>query len=892
MTNQRSLLHAAFVALMALCLMAMSGEASAQVMWGLTENQTLVRFSAAAPGTPIASLPVTGLQAGEQLVGIEVEWESGAFVGVSTAGRVYMLNRRTGAATAVAQQTGLSAPAGTAFGLTDHPQGLFLVSTAGGMILQRHAQGTYPTDGFNAGPGYVAIAWKEVPPYGFFMIDAATDTLLRRGTNDPTPETLGSLGVDTSDLAGLDADPHTGTLYATLTVGGVPGLYTLSAETGQAALIGPIGSPMVSLTADFQAVPLITEWPQPQVREETNPQRTFVIRRRGDDTVAADMNLNVDGGIAFPPAAIPNQDFVPRSEVLHFAIDEVEKTIAVTVLDDAVRERDKSVRIRVDENVAGGLMGTTEFLIIDDENQVPILTITQPVANSHVQTATITVSGTVADPDEVTVKLFLIGGLYVPFAVTTGSPFTFTNVPLQPGLNSLLVIVTDPHGLEVSERVEVWRAAEFDQTFVFAEGSTGSFFHTDLLFMNPHPSAVPVTIEFMREDGVVIPHAMTLPAERRATLDVSTIAGLEGASFSTVVKTSSFPIVVERTMRWDDSGYGAHTEKASAGASQTWYFAEGAQGFMHTYLLLVNPQGTANEATVRFLREQDTPVTKTFPMGPRERLTVDVGSYPDLVGRSFGIEVTFTQPGMAERAMYFGSAPFWSGGHESAGATSAEKEWFLAEGATGPFFKTFVLVANPGSAPADLTMRYLTETGAPVVRTRRLEANSRLTVNIENEDPGLLNVPVATQITSTAPVVVERAQYWPGPPENWYEGHGALGVTDRFQLHWGLAEGRVGGPEDWQTYILVANTYEYYWANVIMRFYRQDGAPVVKQFTVPPNSRFTVAVGSALVPEITAGSFGVDITSSTPIVVERAMYGNANGVIWAAGTSATATKLP
>jgi hypothetical protein len=90
----------------------------------------------------------------------------------------------------------------------------------------------------------------------------------------------------------------------------------------------------------------------------------------------------------------------------------------------------------------------------------------------------------------------------------------------------------------------------------------------------------------------------------------------------------------------------------------------------------------------------------------------------------------------------------------------------------------------------------------------------------------------------------------------------------------------------------VANTNEFITADVTMRFYRQDGPPVVKQFTVLTNSRFTVAVGATLVPEITAGSFGVDITSSAPIVVERAMYGNANGVIWAAGTSATATKLP
>jgi hypothetical protein len=38
--------------------------------------------------------------------------------------------------------------------------------------------------------------------------------------------------------------------------------------------------------------------------------------------------------------------------------------------------------------------------------------------------------------------------------------------------------------------------------------------------------------------------------------------------------------------------------------------------------------------------------------------------------------------------------------------------------------------------------------------------------------------------------------------------------------------------------------------------------------------------------------FGTLITSDQPIVVERAMYWNVNGEVWAAGTNATATRLP
>jgi hypothetical protein len=55
--------------------------------------------------------------------------------------------------------------------------------------------------------------------------------------------------------------------------------------------------------------------------------------------------------------------------------------------------------------------------------------------------------------------------------------------------------------------------------------------------------------------------------------------------------------------------------------------------------------------------------------------------------------------------------------------------------------------------------------------------------------------------------------------------------------------------------------------------------------------RVTLSAGS-MAPELTNESFGALIESTQPIVVERSVYSNANGVTWAAGTNATATRLP
>jgi autotransporter-associated beta strand protein len=430
-------------------------------------------------------------------------------------------------------------------------------------------------------------------------------------------------------------------------------------------------------------------------------------------------------------------------------------------------------------------------------------------------------------------------------------------------------------------------------TYYLSEGATGSFFDTDILIANPNSTTVPFEIVFLKEDGTSITQTSTLAGLSRVTIRVDDIAGVEAAAFSTIVTSlSGLPIVVERTMRWDVTGYGAHTDKASGGAAHNWYFAEGSQGFFSTYLLLTNPDANANAATVTFLREGLPPLERTYPLEPRSRTTVDLGQDGELLNTSFGMSVRFVQPGTAERAMYFGETPLWKGGHESAGETITSSNWFLAEGATGSFFKTFILIANTHFSPVDVTLTFLPASGTPVQKTKTVPGRGRLTINVEGEDPSLTDTAVATQVSSILPtLIVERAQYWPASPDQWYEAHNSFGVTAP-GTHWGLAEGRVGGPESYQTYVLLANPGTTK-ATATVTFLRESGAPVIKTIEVGATSRVNLTVGPGTeVPELTNERFGVVITADQPIVVERAMFWDVNGEVWSAGTNATATRLP
>ena len=62
---------------------------------------------------------------------------------------------------------------------------------------------------------------------------------------------------------------------------------------------------------------------------------------------------------------------------------------------------------------------------------------------------------------------------------------------------------------------------------------------------------------------------------------------------------------------------------------------------------------------------------------------------------------------------------------------------------------------------------------------------------------------------------------------------------------------------------------------------------------MPAASRFNVRTGPGTpVPELTDEEFGGLIASDQPSAVEKALYWNAIGQTWAAGTDATATRLP
>jgi hypothetical protein len=85
-----------------------------------------------------------------------------------------------------------------------------------------------------------------------YVLDSRLDTLAILGNNAGTLTTVGALGLDFTEDAGLDIlfDPATGTnlAYAMLNVDSVSGLYTIDLSTGLASLVGELPTGFGTIT--------------------------------------------------------------------------------------------------------------------------------------------------------------------------------------------------------------------------------------------------------------------------------------------------------------------------------------------------------------------------------------------------------------------------------------------------------------------------------------------------------------------------------------------------------------------------------------------------------------------------------------------------------------------
>jgi hypothetical protein len=184
--------------------------------------------------------------------------------------------------------------ASAGYGLDFNPTNglLRIVNTSGQNFRFDVANGNLTVDpALTAGAFVAGTAYdrNDTDPSSFttlFGIDSTTDTLVRQGgvNGNPSPNggaitTVGSLGLNTDSNVGFDIARGTNTAFAALRVGTTSSLYTLNLATGDADLVGAIGTgaTIVGLTV-LPAYDLFD--PKPSTDGPTPPVNSLVISFR------------------------------------------------------------------------------------------------------------------------------------------------------------------------------------------------------------------------------------------------------------------------------------------------------------------------------------------------------------------------------------------------------------------------------------------------------------------------------------------------------------------------------------------------------------------------------------------------------------------------------------
>ncbi|MBL8805064.1 MAG: DUF4394 domain-containing protein [Planctomycetes bacterium] len=241
------------------------------LLWGATSGNRLVSFVAGRPGAILSNVPFSGLQPNETIEGLDVRPATGELLALGSSSRIYRVERASGALTPIGAGPFTPALTGSAYGFDFNPavdrirnvsdagQNLRLNPNTGAVAAVDTLLAYAPGDSsFGALPRIVAEAYTNnfagSTNTTLYAIDATNDKLVTQGSIGGAPQSpnggqlfsIGALGVDTGDFAGLDITPFGGAFAALAPLGDTKStLYTLNVATGAATPVGEI--PVIGL---------------------------------------------------------------------------------------------------------------------------------------------------------------------------------------------------------------------------------------------------------------------------------------------------------------------------------------------------------------------------------------------------------------------------------------------------------------------------------------------------------------------------------------------------------------------------------------------------------------------------------------------------------------------
>ncbi|MBW4464216.1 MAG: DUF4394 domain-containing protein [Pegethrix bostrychoides GSE-TBD4-15B] len=385
-------------------------------------GNSLLRFNSANP-TVTTTVAITGVPAGETLVGIDFRPATGQLFGLSVndssnTGSLLILDPQLGTATPVgtAGQIALVDAAGnpvdlpgTGFGFDFNPTvDRIRVVTSSGLNFRLNPLTGAAVDGDNGGAaGSVAginpdgaikgsttstdataytnsFSQTGTPVTTQYTLDATTNSLLiqnppNSGTQTaPLAITLNGAALDFDAVSGFDIPdnvqvasanaPASGRAFAALSVGGTTSLYGIELSTGAATLLGAVGAGTAALSglaAGTAPTGGVAFGAATYSASETGKTIALNLLRTGGTAGALTVNLTATGGTA----TADDYSGLPLS--VTFADGQTSATASLAIIDDNLLEGDETLILGLSNPSNGGVLAAqdTATLTITDNEQ-------------------------------------------------------------------------------------------------------------------------------------------------------------------------------------------------------------------------------------------------------------------------------------------------------------------------------------------------------------------------------------------------------------------------------------------------------------------------------------------------------------------------------------------
>ena len=215
------------------------------VAYAVDLNNSLLIFNPTNIAGGLVTKAVTGLQAGENIYGIDFRPLNGQLYALGSTSRLYTINLSSGAATQVGTGTFSTVLLGTDFGFDFNPtvDRIRVVSNAGQNLRLNPIDGTTAATDANLNPGIPMISsaaytnnYAGTTTTSLLVIDHNTDKLYTQTPpNNGTLVEVGNLGIDINNNNGFDISSRTNTAYLIATLSGSTNLFTVSTTSGVAS---------------------------------------------------------------------------------------------------------------------------------------------------------------------------------------------------------------------------------------------------------------------------------------------------------------------------------------------------------------------------------------------------------------------------------------------------------------------------------------------------------------------------------------------------------------------------------------------------------------------------------------------------------------------------------